>query len=165
MYKILLQFVIISILSNDCNAQADSANAPYMKPRTIQSFSIINAKDSTSFTEKNLKKNLNTVFVIFSPDCEFCQHETRDLLKNIEKFRNTQIIMITYMPYTMMKDFYIKYNLAAYPEIMVGRDDRFFFSRFFKLNMLPSTFVYDKKGNFKKSFRQRVDMDVLLNEL
>ena len=65
----------------------------------------------------------------------------------------------------MIAQFYNQYKIANYPVITMGRDDKFFFLKFFKLKIIPSTIVYDKNGNFKKAFNQRVDMDPLLNEL
>ena len=162
--------VIVIVLSliffiNICKGQSDSTNAPYLKFPKIPAFTITNVADSARFSDRDLKKNLNTIFIIFNPDCEYCQHETIDLLKNIEKFRNTQIVMVSYMPYEMIRQFSKQYKIASYPIITIGKDDKYFFLKFFNLKIMPSTFVYDKEGNFKKAFNQRVDMDPLLNEL
>ncbi len=163
--KIVVISVCVFCFLNICQGQSDSADAPFLKSQKTPPFTITNAYDSTVFSNKDLKKNINTIFLIFNPDCEFCQHETIDLLKNITRFKNTQIIMVSYMPYEMLKQFYKKYKIADYPIITMGRDENFFFLKFFKIKILPSTFVYDKNGNFKKAFNQRVDMDPLLNEL
>ena len=103
--------------------------------------------------------------MIFSPDCEHCQHETEQLLANIDKFKNAQILMITYLPYNEMIDFYKNYKIANYPEITVARDTKFFFPVFFKVRNLPSIFVYDKKGNFKKNFEGSVKIDSIAEAL
>ena len=97
--------------------------------------------------------------MIFSPDCEHCQHETEALLADIKKFRNAQIVMITYLPYNEMIQFYKIYKIADYPEITMARDTKFFFPVFFKVRNLPSIFVYDKKGNLKKNFEGSVKID------
>lgn len=164
-YKIPVLILILTAFVNIVHAQIDSADAPYLKSRAIPTFTIINAADSSDFSNKDLKKNLNTLFIIFNPDCEFCQHETIDLLKNIERFKNTQIIMVTYMSHEMMKHFYTQYKIADYPEITMGRDDKYFFLKFFRIRIMPSNFIYDKDGKFKIAFHQRVPMDTLLNNL
>lgn len=162
--KIILVFILLSfnLLSR---AQSDSLHAPYILSPTIPDFTIMKSPDSTAFSKKDLKQNMPTVFFIFNPDCEFCQHETRDLLRNIDKFKNVQIIMVSYMPYQMIADFYKKYNIANYENIIMGKDGDYLFLKFFKLKILPSTVVYDGHGMFKKIFRERVDMDMLLKEL
>ena len=163
--KTLLSLLLLTALYSYCHAQNDSINAPYIKSKRLPEFTIYNASDSSAFSNTNLKKNVNTVFIIFNPDCEFCQHETRDLLNNIGRFKNTQIIMISFMSYESIKKFYNEYKIASYPIITMGRDDKYFSLKFFKIKIIPSTIVYDKNGNFKKIFQQRVDMDTLVKEL
>lgn len=164
-FKIPILILILTVFVNISKAQIDSANAPYLKSRGIPQFTIINASDSSVFSDKDLKKNFNTLFIIFNPDCEFCQHETIDLLKNIKRFKNTQIIMVTYMSREMMEHFYSQYKIADYPEITMGSDDKYFFLKFFRIRIMPSNFIYDKDGKFKIAFHQRVPMDTLLNNL
>jgi thiol-disulfide isomerase/thioredoxin len=136
-----------------------------MRFPTIPSFTVYKAPDSTAFTKDNLEKKKEVVFMIFSPDCEHCQHETEALLKEIDKFKNTQIVMITYLPYDEMITFYKNYKIANYPQITMARDTKFFFPVFFKIRNLPSIFVYDKKGNFKKNFEGSVKIDSIAEAL
>ena len=163
-YRIMLLFIVF-FFNLICSAQSDSLHAPYILSPTIPSFTIMKSPDSTAFSKRDLKRNIATVFFVFNPDCEYCQHETRDLLKNINKFKNAQIIMVSYMPYDMISDFYKEYKISKYPGITMGKDNDYLFLKFFKLKILPSTIVYDSNGKFKKIFRERVDMDILLKEL
>ncbi len=139
-------------------AQQDTG-AVYLRFPVIPKFTVFKAPDSTSFSREDLHKNKPVIFMIFSPDCEHCQHETEKLLASINEFKNTQILMITYLPYNEMMEFYKKYRIADYPEIIMARDTQFFFPVFFKVRNLPSIFVYDKKGNFKKNFEGSVKID------
>jgi len=47
----------------------------------------------------------------------------------------------------------------------MGRDTRFFFPIFFRVQNLPSIFVYNKKGDFKKAFEGSVNIDKIAEEL
>lgn len=166
--KVCLPIIILLlfILSfSYVNAQSDSLNAPYLKYPIIPDFTITKCTDSTLFSKSNLKKHLRTIFIVFNPECEFCQHETRDLLKNISRFKKTQIVMVSFMNQKQINDFYVKYKIANYPIITMGRDLKFFFLKFYRMKIIPSTFVYDEHGNFKKAFHQMVDMNTLLKEL
>ena len=137
----------------------------YLRFPTIPQFTVYKAPDSTTFSKEDLQKRKTTVFFIFSPDCGHCQHETESLIKNIKAYKNTQIIMITYLPFEEMMKFYRVYHIANYPEITMARDTKFFFPVFFKVQNLPSIFVYDKKGNFKKAFEGSVKMEDIMQEL
>ena len=140
-------------------AQADSTKPIYLRFPTLPQFTIYKASDSTTFTREDLKKRKPTIFIIFSPDCEHCQHETEALIANIDKFKDAQIVMVEYLSYDEMKKFYINYKIENYPNIIMGRDAKFFLPVFFKVESLPAIYVYDKKGNFKQSFSGSVKID------
>ena len=167
MKKISIILVAISIsLSGFSQTTATTEEAPvYLRFPTIPEFTVFTAPDSTAFSRDNLHKKKNTIFIIFSPDCEHCQRETQMLTQNISKFKNTQFVMITYLPYDEMKKFYQIYKIADYPQITMARDTKFFFPLFFKVTNLPSIFVYDKKGNFKKAFEGDVKPETILSAL
>ncbi|MBA2248915.1 MAG: redoxin domain-containing protein [Chitinophagaceae bacterium] len=164
MKKILSVLFLLSLVQF-CFSQTDSTLPVYLRFPNIPQFTIYKAADSTAFTREDLKKRTATVFIIFSPDCEHCQHETEELIANIEKFKKAQVIMVTYLPHDQMVKFYNDYKIADYPEITMARDPKFFFPVFYKVTNLPSIFVYDKKGEFKKAFEGSVKMDKIADEL
>jgi len=137
----------------------------YLRFPGLPQFSIAKASDSTAFTRDNLYKRKSTVFILFSPDCEHCQHETKSLIANMGKFKNAQIVMITYMPYNMMRQFYNDYKIANYPLITMGRDGKYLLPSFFKVKSLPAIYVYDKKGKFKQSFEGSVKIEKIAEAL
>jgi hypothetical protein len=47
----------------------------------------------------------------------------------------------------------------------MARDTKYFFPVFYKVQNLPSIFVYDKKGNFTKNFEGDVQMDSIVEAL
>jgi peroxiredoxin len=101
--------------------------------------------DSVSyFSKDNLKKNKSTLYIVFNPGCEHCQHETKEITANIEKFKNIQIVMATPEPFEKMKAFYEEYKLKSYPSITIGRDEHFTLPSFFSIHNLPYLAFYDK---------------------
>ena len=90
--------------------------------------------------------------MMFSPDCEHCQAETKDILANINLFKKAQILMVSPIDFKYMKEFYTEYKIANYPNITIARDPTYFLGTFYKIRSFPSIFVYDKKGNLKNSF-------------
>ena len=157
--------IFILCLSQFCFSQADSTKPVYLRFPTIPLFTIYKASDSTAFTREDLQKKKSTVFIIFSPDCEHCQHETEALIGNIDKFKDAQIVMIDYLPHEEMVKFYNDYKIANYPLITMGRDAKFFFPIFFHIQSLPAIYVYDKKGKFKQAFEGSVKIDKIAEAL
>lgn len=144
--------------------QIDSAKDKpvYLRFPTIPQFTVYKAPDSIAFTREDLHKKKNTIFIVFSPDCGHCQRETEMITQNIQKFKNTQIVMVTYLPYSEMIKFYHIYKIANYQKITMARDTKYFFPVFFKVQNLPSIYVYDKEGNFKQAFEGDVKPETIL---
>lgn len=168
MKKIILFFFTGLLVFTGAVAQSDSTgtdNPVYLRFPTIPQFTLYKAPDSTAFTRDDLHKKKNTIFIVFSPDCEHCQRETEMITRNMDQFKNTQFVMVTYLPYEEMIRFYHDYNISQYPQITMARDTRFFFPVFFKVTSLPAIFVYDKKGNFVKAFEGDIKPATLLSAL
>ncbi len=167
MYKflLLLAFIAFSAFNSFAQETTPEETPVYLRFPTIPTFVLAKAPDSTSFTRDNLRKKVNTIFFIFSPDCGHCQFETGEMIKNIKKFKDAQIVMITYFPWDQMMPFYSHYKIGNYPQITMARDNNYFFPTFFKVKNFPSTYIYDKKGNFKKAFDGAVKIEDILKEL
>lgn len=147
-YFLLLFTIASSIISF---AQTDTSLL-YLRFPIIPSFKLTNIADSSYFTKDNLKKKKATVIMVFSPDCEHCQEETKELKAKIKLFKKAQIIMVSPLEFGYMRKFYDEYKIADYPTITMGRDPSYFFGTFYKVRSFPSIFVYNKKGNFVKGF-------------
>lgn len=166
MQKVLLFLSLLAITSATSFAQEKTEETPvYLRFPTIPQFKLAKAADSTLFTRDDLKKKVNTLFFLFSPDCNHCQHETEEIIKNIKKFKNAQIVMITYFPWDQMMPYYNHYKIANYPQITMARDNNYYFPAFFNMKTFPSTYLYDKKGDFKKAFEGAVNIQDIINEL
>jgi thioredoxin-related protein len=134
-------------------AQNDSLPAPYKRFPTIPPFDLLQ-KDSTRLTKDKIQKKRNTLLMYFSPDCSHCQHQTEELLSALtaDTLKDVQIIMATYQPFEDMVAFYKKYQVAQYPNIKMGRDEKFFLPPFYRMQNLPYLALYDKKGNLITTF-------------
>jgi hypothetical protein len=77
------------------------------------------------------------MLMVFNPQCEHCQHETDELLKHMDWFKNTTIVMATSMPYDSMMNFRERYNLATHSNIILGQDDQYFLYSFYAIRNLP----------------------------
>lgn len=162
--KKIICLVLCSYLFVSAKAQADSTLI-YLRFPTVPPFSIIKVPDSTRFTKDNLQKKKATVIIIFSPDCDHCQHATKELTANIGLFKKAQIVMASSLEYSYLKKFYEEYKIAEHPNIIMGRDPSYFFGTFFRVRSFPAIFVYDKKGNFIQSFDGSVPVEKIAEVL
>lgn len=137
----------------------------YLRFPTVPPFNITRVPDSTRFTKDDLQKKRATLIMIFSPDCEHCQYETRQLIAHIDLFKKVQIIMTTPLEYYYVNKFYEDYEIAKYPNIIIGRDHGYFLGTFYKVRSFPSLFLYNKKGEFVQAFDGSVPVEKIAEAL
>jgi thioredoxin-related protein len=153
-------FISITIITF---SQADSnALAPYQRFPSIPPFNLLKVDSSSYFTKNDLKKNKPVLIILFSPDCDYCQHETEEIIKNMDQLKNVQILMSTNMAFEMMKSFYEKYDLQRFENITVGRDFQYILPSFYQIRFMPYLAMYDKKGNLLTTFQGSMKIEDLV---
>ncbi len=105
------------------------------------------------------------MFFIFSPECGHCQRATEMIVKNMDKFKDIQILMISYFPLGEIRQFYNRYKLGRFSNVTVSRDTKFYFPTFFQVRNFPSYYIYDKNWNFRKFLEGDVTVATLAKEL
>jgi thioredoxin-related protein len=159
-------FFLLLFISSTANAFASVDSIPaHLKGLRIPDFKILLVDSSTNFYTENLDSNKNTLIMMFSPDCDHCQHQTRDIIHNIDAFRNTQIVMNTVLPFSQMKEFYKTYQLHQFKNIIVGRDVLFFFSPYYRAQYTPYLALYNKKGELVYANDGQVKIETLIAQL
>lgn len=146
-------------------AQKDSSAKNLSKFETIPFFSIYTLPDSTIFSNKDLHKNRPFVIMFFSPDCEHCQKETKELLAYKTELKDVPILMASPGSYAMVKQFYQDYGLSAMPNIKMGQDVNFVLGSIFQLRTFPSIFVYDQQGKLSKAFVGNIGVPAILDAM
>ena len=153
MKKVVLYFLLL-VSTNIVIGQSGSSLL-YPRSSTLPPFTITKVPDSSRFEKANLQKNKAVMIVVFSPDCEHCQHEIKEIKANIKLFKNVQIVMISNLGYQYIKVFYKEFEIAKYPSITMGMDYGYLLGSFFNMEGLPSVFLYDKNGKFVKAFDRK----------
>lgn len=143
-------------------AQVDTAY-PYKRFPTVPPISLLQA-DSSMLTKDQLKKG-PVLLMYFSPSCDHCQHQMTDMLKRKEDFKHIQLVLATYQPFEEMVEFIQTYELAKYPNIKVGRDEKFVLPPFYHIQSLPYLALYDKKGALVTTWQGNVPVDTVLKAL
>lgn len=118
------------------------------------------------FSASDLPKGKPVIIIYFSPDCEHCQTLMNALFKQINNFKNAEIVMVTFKPSNEVADFEKTYRTGKYRNIVVGTEVPIFFLRlYYQLMNTPFTALYDKQGKLIYSYRKKTPVDDLAARL
>jgi thiol-disulfide isomerase/thioredoxin len=157
MKKAVSTLIAICVVFNVL-AQTDSSQN-YFKSKVIPEFYLAKIPDSTAFVNADLQKDKPTVLIFFAPDCDHCQDATKEMTAKMEKLKNVQIVMVTWMDVSLIKKFYADYKLANYPNITVTKDPAYNLLKYYGVHSIPDVFVYDKKGKYLDHFKTKIPVD------
>ena len=132
--------IILILIAGTTGFSQTDTSLLYQRFPFVPSFKLTNIADSSVFTKETLKKKKPTIIMIFSPDCEHCQAETKEITEKIGLFKKAQIIMVSPLEYTYLRKFYDEYKIADFPIITIGRDPTYFLGTFYKVRSFPSIF-------------------------
>lgn len=164
MKKILLLLFFFSYVIANAQQSKDSTLPVYLKDPTIPSFSILTT-DSTTFTKSDLPKNKPAVIIYFSPDCGHCQYEAKVIVQNMDSMSNAVFVWVSYHPMEEIRQFFVKYGLNKFKNIIVGRDLKYFIPSYYKVEVTPYMALYNSKGLFMKEFREGAKVEELAKAL
>ena len=136
---------------------------PYVKNPGLPPFSLLEVDSIHYITNNNLKKNRKVLIMFFSPECEHCKHQMRDILDNFSQFKDIQIVMATFQPFNEMKAFYTYFRIGDHANIHMGRDEHYMLPPFFRMQSLPYLALYDKKGQLIAHFEGNQKIDTIMN--
>lgn len=159
-------FLIIAVPVTGYNQTNYDTLPPYLKTKSIPNFNLLECNstkdDSIWVSNKSLPVNRPIVFVYFSPDCSHCEYETDEIKKHMDSLSNAFFVFVSYHPLEKIKEFYNKYGLSKYSNILMGRDTKYFIPSFFRVEFTPFVGVYDKDRNFVKAYKSGANMTELI---
>ena len=157
---VLLLLVFISLVSV---AQVDSIQPPYKKFPTYPPVKLLLPDSSSFYTKADLPKKLPVIVMLFNPQCEHCQHETSEITKSIDKFKDLHIVMATFAPFDSMMKVREQHKLASFSNIIVGQDTHYFLPSFYNIHNLPFHAFYNKKKELISAFEGSLPLERLLS--
>lgn len=155
MKKLLVLFSLV-IASVFAKAQNSETALPLVKYR-------ITKADGSIATPANLNKNKPVMVIYFEPSCSHCEHLMTELRPYMDQLKKIQVVMITFTQtengyLRMIADFSKKYNLAKYPNFIVGTEydhnnpKSYPVQAYYGIYNTPYVVVYNTKGKVVKSF-------------
>ena len=163
MKKIIAFFLLLTAMQY-AFAQKDSVQSPYLRFPVFPPVQLM-LSDSTLFSKNDLGKNAAVILMLFSPECDHCQHTTEELIKQIDKFKKYEIVMATTLPFESMKAFRNKYALANHSNIIVGHDRKYFLPVFYNIHSLPFFAFYNRKKELITVFEGTLSINRMLEIL
>jgi len=164
MKKCLFLFLFLVSLQFAFGQTDSTIKAPYLRFPKFPPVNLV-LSDSSVFNKESFDKKSTVFLMLFSPDCDHCQHETEEIIKNIQQFKKTQIVMATWMPFEKMLEFRIKFGLEKFSNIIVGHDKGFFLPAFFNVRNLPFLAFYNKNKELISVFEGNMPIGKVIEEL
>lgn len=166
MKKNILFILFLLFISFTSFAQEVNEPKPaYLKNPTLPVINILN-KDSVLFTNEDIPKGNKVAIIYFSPDCSHCQYEAKEIVKNMDSFKNVFFVWINYHhSLKEINEFSVKYNLSKYSNVIVGKETSYKIAVFYQIEFTPYMAIYNSRGIFKKEFRTGAKPEELIEAL
>ena len=128
----------------------------------IPEFSFLTFENH-SFSNKNIKNRKSRLILNhFNPNCEHCQYMASEFIKDSQKIKDVQILMITSSDSLSAAKFNSDYKLSLLPNIIILRDTNYQFQKIFGTGVVPSFFIYEHNKFVKKVIGETL-IDNLIN--
>ena len=161
--KHLLFLLLFAAGASHVKAQRDTADNYVNSFVFIPAISVNTVPDSTVYTNDNLKKNSPFILMFFSPDCEHCQKEIKELMAYKQELKDVQILMVSSAPYSDIKNFYETFGLTSMPNVRLGQDLNLKLARIYQVRTYPSMYVYDNRGTLAKAFVGNIGVQTIID--
>jgi peroxiredoxin len=134
------------------------------KIKTIPKFSYRSINGGL-FTNQHIKMNTPTLFVYFNTECEFCNEEAKMIKENIQKFKNIQLIFVSFEQPELIKVFATKHQLTSYYNIHFLCDNKVSFAATFDVSSLPCLVLYDRNQKLIEKIKGQTKTEIILKKL
>ena len=129
-------------------------SAPYFKNNSYPEIQLLLTDSSTVFTKENIPTDKTVALIFFSPDCDHCQKTVQELITKMDSLTNLIMVLNgpSYITLHEIKEFYQKYKLESFPNIIMGKETRYFVPIHYRIEVTPYAAIY-KEGKFYTEFR------------
>ena len=164
--KILIPILVISLLAFMGYKVVSKINHKKQVAENIKkmpAFSYLTLENKI-FTNENLDEGKPTLFIYFSSECDFCNHEAEMVQQNIDQLKDIQVVFISYEPIEKIKPFATKFKLLHYANIYFLSDSKITFASTFDVKSMPCLVLYDKENNLIEKIKGQVKIETVLNK-
>ena len=155
-----LSFMAVAWIA--CQEEKPQAYKTGMEGKPLPSFAI-QLLDSTSFIHsKDLPEGKDLVLFYFKPTCPYCRAQMRDMVNNIERFKDKELYILTREGDIKSTNAFARYfKLNGLNNVIVGRDTGSVVAKTYRLNVVPLTAYFDKNKQLKALYVGRMSSNSL----
>jgi len=164
----LLVTLLVSIsitLQFSCSPkkEADKPEAVDRQQNELPQMSLTNL-DGIKFLAPSLLGR-KIIFILFQPDCEHCQNETRQINERLPAFKNYEIYFISSAPIDDIKKFSEDFKMNTQENIhFAGTDVQNIIDSYGPISA-PSIYIYSEQGKLLNRFNGEIGIDIVLKSL
>jgi cytochrome oxidase Cu insertion factor (SCO1/SenC/PrrC family) len=160
--KRFIDHILISLLAllmsfQLAGQQKSNELPPFKSKPTLPPLELTQVNNKTLRTADIRKEPC--LIIYFSPTCDHCIEQMKEIRQNFGKLEKIQVIMATFQPMDELKNFIKKYALDKQPNFRFGRDVKFLLPPFYKMDSMPYLALYDKNGKLITTFEGTTKME------
>jgi hypothetical protein len=130
---------------------------------TLPSFSLMTIEDA-NFNSSKIEKG-PVLIVRFHPECEHCQYEITEILKSDIPYLAEKVILISSADPDSVRKFLGRLNYQDYPSVIALADTTYTFGDIFGNDIIPSSYIYNKKLDLVKVLPGEVRTETIIKYL
>ena len=135
---------------------------PYKRFPTLPPIQLLLGDSATKYTKENIPSKKPVLVLLFSPDCNHCQHTAEEMYNNRDALKGIHIVMSTVLSLYEMNSFMNKYKLNEMKNVVAGKDIYFLLPPFYAIKNFPYMAMYNKKGNLIMGFEGSMGIDKVI---
>lgn len=157
MRHLIIALIFIGAVWSSCmEEKPPKAYKTGMEGKPIPAFSIQLLDSTTYIHSEEIPSDKKMVLFLFSPTCPYCRAQMRDMVNNIEKFKDQQLYILTNADLKSTKAFADYYKLNRLKNVIVGRDTGSVVFSTYRLIRVPFTAYFDKNKQLKAAYLGRM---------
>jgi spore coat protein CotF len=155
--------LVLGFLAGSVISAGAQTNVDYKATGAAMPIFVLEKANGKMITNQTLQKNKPVVMMIFSPQCEHCEHTIDSLKTMTDRFARTQLVMITEARnQPELKGFLKKTGLdTARVFKNLGMDRSNLIPYIYTYQLLPQFNIYNAKHKLVKSFAGNFPLDSL----
>lgn len=155
----LVSFLIYGILSK---SSKNEEMVKRLEGLPSLRFSHLNG---VSFSNKDLITSTNTILINFNTTCDLCKHEAESVIKNLNQFKEAQILFISPESVPVIKKFAADNKLLNQPKVQVLHDPSDSFTHQLGATAYPYILIYGKDDKLIKRHKGQLNAPAILKLL
>lgn len=163
--SIIATIVISALLYFGVNIlqKAEKQNVIKQNREQIPALALEDVKGNIFNTKDINNKNL-VLFIVFNPDCHFCQLEAEEMQEKITRFKGFNIYFVSVAPKKEIQNFAKLYGLENIHNITFLQDGSDNFATTVGANTVPFIMLYNKQHQLIKTYKGSIKLDVILKD-